>query len=604
MPFPFSINGLVPAETNMASPFMNIRYHAQREGQAEAGPSFAAEPSRSDSAPKKNLGTDEAAARYFLGLHFAGDHRKGVRGLTAPGSPELMPDLSLKSVQDMPGTKTKLLQFEQRRSSVPVFGSNAVVELDRKKQLVSLDADVVEVAPISAVPTIDQPRALAKIAEYTAAAAEDVRVDEPGALVFFHQDSTNTWHLAFLFKNVPVAPPQPKGLDVPPPLCHGAGASLRHAFPRFDYLVDAHDGQVLFAYSAVATFIPTQLRGIDELGDLQKFWGRQNGAGFLLEDPVRGIKTYDLNQLIAGSDPPSDPIRVAESNVGKAYPAAVSAHANATKVYKFLNSFFDRKGIDGKGMELVSVINCTDPESKEKPPYWSNAEWFKGRMWYGQTEVDGKSRSFACHLDIIAHELAHGVTEFSSKLVYFGQSGALNESFSDIFGVIINNWYGPNQKDVKKWVWEIGKGLGKPGGDGKPVPLRDMANPSRIEFFQKTEVTKDLNNHYPDHFKDYFDPAKLGWGNWDSGGVHVNSNIHNKAAYHVLTAVGAGGVPVFDPEDVAVLYYHCLIRLNMMADFAKVKQVLIDVATTFFAGDPELGVKLGHLQNAYANVGL
>ena len=76
--------------------------------------------------------------------------------------------------------------------------------------------------------------------------------------------------------------------------------------------------------------------------------------------------------------------------------------------------------------------------------------------------------------EVIAHELTHGVTEKSSQLVYRDQSGALNESFSDIFGIIIKNWWeAPIRDDVDTWDWELGPGLGQDG------PLRDLSDPTR-----------------------------------------------------------------------------------------------------------------------------
>ena len=96
-------------------------------------------------------------------------------------------------------------------------------------------------------------------------------------------------------------------------------------------------------------------------------------------------------------------------------------------------------------------------------------------MWYGQIMRDGRLVSLSRYLDVIGHELTHGVIETTSNLVYATQSGALNESFADIAGVIINNWYtAPDRKDVDTWNWEIGPGL---RSDGRP--LRDFADPTR-----------------------------------------------------------------------------------------------------------------------------
>jgi Zn-dependent metalloprotease len=581
---------------------MNVRFHANQPREATAGPTFGVRDA--PAAAPRRFDSDEAAARHYLEHHFAGDARPGVRSLTAPESPAIVPDLALRSEQKLPGTQTKLLRFEQVKRGVPVFGTSAVVELGSGRQLKSLAAEVVDVGDVPVVPRIDQERALRAIAEYTASDPARMAVDEPASLVYFHGGRDEDWHLAFLFRDVPAEPKPALGASVPPPPepGHGLGASLRHENPRYCYLVDANNGEVLFSYSAAPTQVPTVLRGIDELGAAQKFWGQANGDSYLLDDPVRKIKTYDL-ELTAppGGALPAAAISSPKPNLGNGSTAAVSAHANATRVYRFLRDVFNREGIDGKGMELVSIINCTDP--KTSGTEWPNAEWYKGRMWYGRSKVGGQIKSWACYLDIIAHEMTHGVTEHASNLIYSGQSGALNESFSDIFGTIISNWYGPKKDDTSKWVWEIGPGLGGNNAAGAALPLRDMENPSRIEFLKKTQVPEGVDNHYPARMQDYFDPKKIGWGDWDGGGVHINSSIHNKAAYHVLTAQ-INGAPAFEPEDVAVLYYNCLLQLSPLADFAQARDKLILVANTYFAGDANLGQKLAAIGNAYKEVGL
>jgi bacillolysin/neutral peptidase B len=116
---------------------------------------------------------------------------------------------------------------------------------------------------------------------------------------------------------------------------------------------------------------------------------------------------------------------------------------------------------------------------------------------------------------------------FNATFLIKDQSGALNESFSDIFGIIIANWDPQDpDRDVSSWTWQLGAGLGEGGG-----PLRDLSNP---------RVTGD-----PDHMQDFLRTKR------DSGGVHTNSNIHNKAAYNVLTATDAHGRRVFRPMEAA-----------------------------------------------------
>ena len=92
-------------------------------------------------------------------------------------------------------------------------------------------------------------------------------------------------------------------------------------------------------------------------------------------------------------------------------------------------------------------------------------------------------------------------------------------------------------------------------------------------------------------------------GDW--GGVHINSNIHKKAAYNVATIGDDFGNRIFEPREVAILYYLVLTRLDKLADFRKIHQVLLDVASVVYAGDlPIRDKKIAALVSAYAAVGI
>ena len=106
---------------------------------------------------------------------------------------------------------------------------------------------------------------------------------------------------------------------------------------------------------------------------------------------------------------------------------------------------------------------------------------------------------------------------------------------------------------------------------------------------------------YPAHMDDYLNLPIYK----DSGGVHINSNIHNKAAYNLLTATDDAGQLVFTPRDVAILYYYTLTDLGKLADFKKTLQVLITEAMTYYAGDEaERDRKIEAIKDAYAGVGI
>ena len=237
-------------------------------------------------------------------------------------------------------------------------------------------------------------------------------------------------------------------------------------------------------------------------------------------------------------------------------------------------------------MELISLVNVT-AASMQPPPSLLNAFWFDSKMWYGQIMRGGRLVSLSRYLDVIGHELTHGVIESTSNLVYATQSGALNESFADIAGVIINNWYtAPVREDVETWNWEIGAGL---RNDGRP--LRDFADPSRTGS--------------PKHMDDFrrLRPGERPSNANDQGWVHVNSNIHNKAVHNLLT-MKKGGTRLFSVQDVAVLTYLGMARLAPLATFTDALQAVVDVAQTYFGGDADKKDKIEAIREAYSLVGI
>jgi bacillolysin len=170
------------------------------------------------------------------------------------------------------------------------------------------------------------------------------------------------------------------------------------------------------------------------------------------------------------------------------------AHDYTGDTYNFYFSRFHRDSLDGKGLPLYSEVRfCYDAFDC---PY-ANAFWNGTQMTYG----DG----YAAADDVVGHELTHGFTEFTSGLIYFQESGAINESMSDIFGELIDltNRRG-NDTPAARWL------------EGEDLPIgaiRNMANPPALGQPDRTQSPL------------YFE------GSDDAGGVHTNSGIGNKAAY-------------------------------------------------------------------------
>jgi Zn-dependent metalloprotease len=194
---------------------------------------------------------------------------------------------------------------------------------------------------------------------------------------------------------------------------------------------------------------------------------------------------------------------------------------SAGHVWNFYKKLFDRNSIDNKGMAILQTVRYR--EKKVKPFF--NAFWDGEQMYYGSGSKKF-TNSFTTDLDIIGHELTHGVIDFEAALNYENQSGALNESFADVFGVLIKQW--ANKTAARKADWLIGKNIliGKnalrslkaPGTAYKNDPVfGDDPQPATMKEFMKMPNTEED----------------------DYGGVHYNSGITNHAFY--ITAFELNG---------------------------------------------------------------
>jgi len=187
--------------------------------------------------------------------------------------------------------------------------------------------------------------------------------------------------------------------------------------------------------------------------------------------------------------------------------------------YDFYKQVHSRNSIDGKGLRLDAIVHYGDG--------------FNNAFWNGQVMVFGDGdehlfTSFTKSLDVIAHELTHGVTENTAGLEYRKQSGALNESISDVFGCLVKQWM--HQQDAASADWLIGAEVFTPGLEGDA--LRSMKAPGTA--YDNDIIGKDPQ---PGHMENFQNLPDTPFG--DNGGVHINSGIPNHAFY--LAAVAIGG---------------------------------------------------------------
>jgi len=186
---------------------------------------------------------------------------------------------------------------------------------------------------------------------------------------------------------------------------------------------------------------------------------------------------------------------------------------------EFYSEVLERNSIDDRGMRLDGYVH--------RGTNFNNAFWDGQQMVFG----DGDGRlftDFTKSLDVIAHELTHGVTEFTAGLEYHNEPGALNESMSDVFGCLVKQWSLGQSSEEADWL--IGADIFTPGINADA--LRSMKAPG-------TAYNNQLfgRDPQPDHMSKFVRLPDTREGDW--GGVHINSGIPNKAFYQ--TAIGIGG---------------------------------------------------------------
>lgn len=180
-------------------------------------------------------------------------------------------------------------------------------------------------------------------------------------------------------------------------------------------------------------------------------------------------------------------------------------------------------------------------------------------MAYGDGDGVLFSR-FTQSLDVVGHELTHGVQSFTSNLKYLRQSGALNEHFADVFGILVRQW--KNGETVAKANWLIGAEVLVKAPTRRGI--RDMENPGTA-FVKDPDLGTDPQ---PAHM------SKLYTGPRDRGGVHINSGIPNRA--FVLTAKALGGKAW---EAAGHIWYETLLQLNTNSQFQECAALTVQVAT-------------------------
>jgi len=253
--------------------------------------------------------------------------------------------------------------------------------------------------------------------------------------------------------------------------------------------------------------------------------------------------------------------------------AANEAYDFSGDTYDFYEKAFKRNSIDNQGMRLDSTVHYDQN--------YDNAFWDGRQMVYGDGDQTIFDRFTKC-LDVVGHELTHGVTAATAGLLYQNQSGALNESMSDVFGSLVRQMKENQTADQADWL--IGKGLFLPTINGEA--LRSMKAPGTA--YDDPTIGKDPQ---PADMAHYVNTRS------DQGGVHTNSGIPNHAFYLVATQLGG-----FAWEKAGKIWYVTLTeRLQPTSDFQAAADATFAVAGELFGqGSAEQQA----VQNGWDGVGI
>ncbi len=369
--------------------------------------------------------------------------------------------------------------FEQHVGSIPIRNAWLVAHRNPAGRFTAIHGRLVSGAPT----TPAQPRLAAAEATRIALAAlpwQPVLDGEPRpelVYVAHHGTAVLAW-----FLDLPSLAPRPS---------------------RFQVAVNAVTGDVLRVLDTFATVTGT---GPGSRGVLRQFEVTAGPGGYTMEDGTRGqgILTYDA----AGSQSRGNLVRSASTTFDHpSHAAAVDAHFFAEMVHDAYRAL-GRNSLDDNGMKIISTVHFGEN--------YVNAGWTGTQMIYGDGNP-AEHYPLSVAPDVVAHELQHAVTEFTVPLEYWGQSGALNEAWSDIFGFFA---------DPEDWL--MGEDIFKNGG-----AFRSFENPNLYGD--------------PKHVDEFFFTRS------DNLGVHYNSGIVNHAFYHQVQALGLARL-----DDLRRVYYRVL----------------------------------------------
>ena len=338
------------------------------------------------------------------------------------------------------------------------------------------------------------------------------------------------------------------------------------------YMVNALNGDIITVMNHTCTFAPetvyealppSDATGQDLNGESQTVGTFDVGNGFLLVDASKDMYTGDNNILMNNdgliitwdhvNDIREDELGPVTSGNNQWDRTSVSAHANASVCYDYFENTHQHVSIDNRGRDINSFINVPDEENQPM----DNAYWNGYGIYYGNG--DRAFSVLAGALDVAAHEITHGVISSTANLVYQDEPGALNESFADVFGVLIE------REDFRIGEDVVNTNIFTSGA------LRNVADPTQ-------GLGPNSNGYQPASVADQFR------GSADNGGVHINSGIPNRAFFEFWNNEEV------TTEEAEQVYYRALTEyLIRSSQFVDARLAVVQAATDIHgANSPEV----------------
>lgn len=443
-------------------------------------------------------------------------------------------------------------RLNQMYEGLPVFGGQVIREMDGRS-LVSVSGGVYDSIALSTTPAL-MPDAAEERARV--AASPSAIVSKAPVLGVMPRDD-GSYALAYKLQ-------------------------VRTSLDIREYYVNANTGGIERDYTTIKTQAIIG-RGTGVLGDNKKVSSTSSSLGFRTIDGLRPASFYttdfhgDANRLISFFNSGGlffDSDIVTDSDNVWTDSAVVDAHVYQGWTYDYYFKRFGRRGLDDRDIRVAAIVHplaradASLYDAETRGTFINNAAYIgDGDIFFG----DGDGRTFdylAGALDVVGHELSHGVTDYSSQLEYRDESGALNEAFSDIMGASIEFFYQPVGTGPLKADWLIGEDVTR----AFPGYVRSLNNPAAIGD--------------PDHYS----LRQFIGTDIDNGGVHTNSTIATHAFYlaaaggtNRISGVRVTGVGFENRERMEKIFYRGFVfYLGPNARFSDARAATLQAATDLY----------------------